>query len=828
MKNKYAFLKLTLLSSISFFSIIYSSQAQTTADMTLPNNTNIKSEGNIKIIEGGTRSGGNLFHSMQHFSVPTGMTTYFNNPLDIQNIFARVTGGSISNIDGLIKSNGTANLFLLNPNGIIFGQNARLDIGGSFFATTADAIEFADDSIFSATEPQAPLLTIDIPIGLRFEANPGDIQVLGTGEGLTSPSVGASPITRNSNTTGLSLKPGNTLVLVGGNVNLQGSSLTVEGGRIEIGSVGSGLVLFNPLFEEWTLTYEAASSFRDIQLSERALVDTSGDSGGSIVMQGNNIYLTDGSSVLIQNQHLPSGSISIKASESLQLSGGSPNDGRFITLLRTESLGTENGANVNISTKNLILEEGANLGTRNYSVANGGNVNIDASKFLKLSGFSSFNRFFTSSIVTSTLNSGNAGDIKILTGSILAQDGGLISSLTRADGNGGLVIIDAVHSINLSNSTELISLGQEFINYIPSYIASQTFNAGNAGSLIINTSNLIVGNKATVNTSSTGSGSAGSLAIKATDLEVSGIISSAVVIADNNTQQGLGSPINATGNEGELTIDADRLRITGGLISARNLGTENGGTIRINADSISLEQQGSIAASTSSGEGGNLLLESHNLQLRNSTITATAASNGSGGNIIINTDTFVALERSEITANAFKGIGGNIQINTQGFFLSPDSKVTASSERGVDGTVQINAPQIDFTKATIVPPAVDIPSVINVCAAQSQGESGELVILSKTIPQTSNNFLSSLSGWEDNQDATATTEQAEDLTVDKTEQKFVEAQGWKTNDDGTISFTTMANDVVPYSSLNEPSCVNSQQFQQNEEEIDLDNKNTLQ
>lgn len=429
------------------------SQAQITPDETV--STEVTTSDNLNTITGGSRAGGNLFHSFREFSIPNGELALFNNALDVQNIISRVTGSSISNIDGLIKTNGTANLFLLNPNGIIFGPNASLKVEGSFLASTGSSLNFADGTQFSATaHPTTPLLTVSVPTGLQFGETPGIIlnrARISSGRAINSFSFPA----------GLQVPTGKTLALVGGNVALEGGNLTA--GRIELGSVaGSGLVNLNPTDNGWSLGYEGVASFQDIQLSQQAFISTSSN-GGDIRVQGRHVTLTGGSLIGIKNLGLePGGTLVVTALESVELIGTTA-DGRFHSGLFTSTAGAGNTGNLNIATRRLIIRDGALVSTNTifqgegeeqtltFGEGQGGDLAVNASDSVELIGTSAR---FPSGLFTTTTGTGNAGNLTIETRQLNVQNGAQASVSNEGTGTTGDLNV-AARSITLDNRAAL-------------------------------------------------------------------------------------------------------------------------------------------------------------------------------------------------------------------------------------------------------------------------------------------------------------------------------------------------------------------------------------
>ena len=153
-------------------------EAQLTPDNTLGKENSIVNSVDLReIIDGGAIRGLNLYHSFQEFNIYNEKSVYFSNPTTIKNILTRITGKNSSSILGKLGVLGNANLFLINPNGIFFGQNASLDISGSFTATTSPSIFFDNNFEFSAINPQTvPLLKINITPGLQYSrSQQGDI-----------------------------------------------------------------------------------------------------------------------------------------------------------------------------------------------------------------------------------------------------------------------------------------------------------------------------------------------------------------------------------------------------------------------------------------------------------------------------------------------------------------------------------------------------------------------------------------------------------------------------------------------------------------------------
>ncbi|MEG4494269.1 two-partner secretion domain-containing protein [Microcoleus sp. D3_18_C4] len=702
-------------------------------------------------ITGGATRGVNLFHSWREFNIREGRGAYFENPSGIANIFTRVTGGNPSNILGTLGVLGNGNLFLINPKGIIFGPNARLDLRGSFIGSTADSIVFNNGFEFTSTNPQtSPLLTVNIPVGLRFRDNPGAIANQSTAVGKVNLPASAVQIPI-SDRVGLAVEPGQTLALIGGDIQLQGGNLTASGGQILLGSATSpGLVNFALTAGEngnLTLNYDNIQNFGNIQISDGTLINTSGIGGGRIELTGGNVALSnariyaltlgniDGRGIDISAQKLrvengtqfstltlgdgAGGNINFRAADSVEMIGlgvegyqqvaikylvsGTTDPFDPLMMLFNASAGAGWGGNITIDTGRLLFNNGVVGSGITFGGGNGGNLIIRANTFEMVgSGINNG---------TAKESSGAGGSISVDVGKLIMRDGSILGSTSYSSGPSGNINIKAAESVELSNTgpTTVVSTGISTLS-----IGSN----GRAGNINVDTKRLTLsgGSAFTVGTGvligrflfSQDGGPAGNLTVRATEsVEISGI--SQLLTSGIQSASALSSGTLSSSPGGEIRIDTPSLTVRdGAVVSTSSLGVGDGGNITVNADRIEVSGSGNnglfistIDASVgkifgtnpnATANAGSLNLNADRLIVRDgATVTVQATGTGRAGNINVVANSIALDNKAMIDGTTVSGTGANINLQARDIQLRRNSRITTDAGTSDGGNININS-----------------------------------------------------------------------------------------------------------------------------------------
>ncbi|HHP7229846.1 MAG TPA: filamentous hemagglutinin N-terminal domain-containing protein, partial [Xenococcaceae cyanobacterium] len=676
---------------ISLGLLPHPAQGQITTDGTT--NTTLTPIDNGVRIDEGDRAGDNLFHSFGEFSVPTGSEAFFNNANDVVNVFSRVTGGNISNIDGLIRANGGANLYLINPAGILFGNNASLQIGGSFYGSTADSILFPDGEFRALDGNNPPLLTVNAPVGLRFRDNPGDIAT-------------SADFDDTLTFTLLSVNPGKTIALLGGNLNLDGGLLVAPGGNIQLGGLTAAGDI--TLTEAGSFNFPEGVARGDINLSNAFSANVTGVAG-AISLNGRNITFTGGSSLLggIEGDlgNATARNITLDATEAISLNQVSNIQNR----VNPDAVG--NSGNIEVTADSLSITEGSFFSASTLGQGNAGDINLDVNSEFTIDGQVAEESISRIATVVGESAVGDSGKITINAGSLTLSNSALLNTQVfgatenapGGRGNAGDITISTRENISLDNG------------FIFSNVQTNQAGTGNGGTVSITANNLTL-NTSGIDVTAFGEGNitvdvtnlelidsvlnaginpasqlveaqAGNITIDATEKITiaernnlrTGIFNSAGDFA-NIGQLGL---VTTNGSAGNITINTQVLEGTGTFnINSVSNGIGNPGALSITAtESISLTGEldsnpnisGDFSVTTLNsffgplgrGEGADITITTPTLTLSDTLISTSTTGAGNAGNITLNiTDNLNLLGASQIQAGSFgSGDAGDIIIN---------------------------------------------------------------------------------------------------------------------------------------------------------------------
>jgi filamentous hemagglutinin family protein len=559
----------------------------------------------------GQQRDGNLFHSFQEFNLNSNESATFDGPNHIKNVISRVTGGNPSNIDGPIYSEMLADFYFLNPDGIVFGPNASLNVQGSFHASTAHYLLLGENERFYSSLGNKSILSVASPTAFGFLGNAKSIEV---------------------NQSSLTVNPGKMLSLVGGDLTIDEATLFAQSGQINLVAVGDVVALIPFTASELaqntfglqgkiSLTMselEAAKLWEKARKEDKHLlgnVDVTGEGGGQVFIRAGQFYAR--SSAIFANT-----------------------EGNIL------------GANIDIAVEGkVVLEKGARITAENKGDNSAGQITIDAGEALILDEINEeiVERIDSndtadliesaSGIFTDNLGTGTGGDIRITTPS-LSIDTGLIGTATRGSGKAGDIWIDAFQ----------IELDRNGI------IDAQTVGYGQGGTLRISaTDALSLTGDSILSVTSGDMGNAGRININTAHLLLSE--------SDINSSSIIGE-----GNAGNINITTNTALFTQDSRVVTSSEQSSGGNITLNVrDNLHVED--SLISAEASGDepqdsGGNITIENPKFFiLDNASKLLTKGFFGAGGNIRIKADYFLKSDNPEINASSTFNQDGEVFID---------------------------------------------------------------------------------------------------------------------------------------------------------------------
>ncbi|MGE0415440.1 MAG: filamentous hemagglutinin N-terminal domain-containing protein [Acetobacteraceae bacterium] len=663
----------------------------------------------------GVKKGANLFHSFGVFGLKSGESATFSGPADVNNVIGRVTGGAPSSIDGTVRSTiRGANLYLINPSGVVFGPNARVDVSGSFHASSADYLRMTDGAKFQATNPDASTLTAAPPAAFGFlSSNPRQVSVNGSELG---------PVT-------------GTLGLVGGAVTISGGVLLAPGGTVHVTSVaGPGEVPVDPR----TGPAPTVTSFGTARIENKSRLvvrDSEGRGGnGSVHIRAGTLDFA-ASEVDADNYGSGTGGlVSLHGDNAVTVRDGS--------IIQSVAYASGRGGDLEISAgaQGSIVVDASTIEAGSLTAAEGGRISLTGGRLAVRNG---------AQIFSSVVGQGAGGAIDIAAGDItLDGPGTLVVSLTNGasltDMAGGSVTSGSGGPVHVTGTTLAVTNGAQLVTRTNGDGAGGILEVAIAGGVRVNgTAGDPDNTGSAIATVATGGGMGGNLTIRADSL----FVGDQGFLVSNSYGSGAGGAMH-------LVIAKDILLTTAGNINTNAHDAGRGGGTMLDTATLTVTTGGSIGTYTNNrGDGGPVIINAINALLDgfdSNILSATTGvglmdkaggpvSAGTGGSITLTGQSLTVQNWADIsTSTDGSGAGGVIALNVSGPMLitSIGGLNTASRGEREGGAIGITAGSLSVSNSGSIYSTVFDPytsSSLNPGTSQRHGGAVDISVGSLTL-----------------------------------------------------------------------------------------------